>query len=456
MVVEKEGMNGGEGAPTVVIQGHVDMVTEKNSGSSHDFLTDPIRLLVEGDWLTADGTTLGADNGIGVSAALALLDMPVSSGARLPPLECLFTVEEEIGLVGAFELDGSMVKGRTMLNLDTVEWGSLFVGCAGGGDSLITLPVEQEAVDPASYESFSVAVEGLMGGHSGINIQEDRGNGVKLLIRVLEALLEGVPSLRLVDLRGGDKHNAIPREAFATILLPKGDSDALKAAEEIASAILGDLKMEFGTKEPSMAVQIRKDADAAAEACLGAGAARRLLSLLELLPHGVMKISHDVEGLVETSSNLASVTPIKGVQGGEDAGGNGTYEILCSTRSSLSPPLEAVRRRIKTAAELCGASNVLRRQAYPGWQPNLQSNVLKVARDELRVLLNGEEPGIEALHAGLECGVIGDKAPGMDIVSFGPTIDGAHSPDERVNIASVGKFWQLVLATLEGLAAKQE
>ncbi|CAN0563159.1 unnamed protein product, partial [Ectocarpus sp. 12 AP-2014] len=200
-----------------------------------------------------------------------------------------------------------------------------------------------------------------------------------------------------------------PREAFATILLPKGDSDALKAAEEIAGAILGDLKMEFGTKEPSMAVQVRKDADAAVGTCLGAGAARRLLSLLELLPHGVVKISHDVEGLVETSSNLASVTPIKGAQGG-DAGENGTYEILCSTRSSLSPPLEAVRRRIKTAAELCGASNVLRRQAY------LQSNVLKVARDELRVLLNGEEPGIEALHAGLECGVIGDKAPGMDIV----------------------------------------
>ncbi|CAM9513569.1 unnamed protein product [Pylaiella littoralis] len=454
IVVNREGLNGGEGAAKVVIQGHVDMVTEKNAGSSHDFLKDPIRLLVEGDWLTADGTTLGADNGIGVSAALALLDLPASSGVLLPPLECLFTVEEEIGLVGAFELDGSMLKGRTMLNLDTVEWGSLFVGCAGGGDSLITLPVEEEAADPASYDSYSVAVEGLMGGHSGINIQEDRGNGVKLLIRVLEALVENVPSLRLVDLKGGDKHNAIPREAFATVLLPKGDPAALKAAEQTAGDIFGDLKMEFGTKEPSLSVQIRGNEEAV-EVCLGKGAAQRLLSLLELLPHGVMKISHDVEGLVETSSNLAAVTPIQRVES-ESAGRNGTYEILCSTRSSLSPPLEAVRSRIKTAAELCGASHVLRRQAYPGWQPNLQSNVLKVARDSLRELLDGAEPGIEALHAGLECGVIGDKAPGMDIVSFGPTIDGAHSPDERVNIDSVGKFWQLVLATLERLAVQEK
>eukprot|EP00752_Nemacystus_decipiens_P004012 g3675.t1 len=453
MVIYREGMNGGEDAAKVVIQGHVDMVTEKNSGSTHDFLKDPIRLLVEGDWLTADGTTLGADNGIGVAAALTLLDLPASSGVKLPPLECLFTVEEEIGLVGAFNLDGSMVKGRTMLNLDGAEWGSLVVGCAGGGDSLITLPVERDVVDPNSFDSYSVAVEGLMGGHSGINIHEDRGNGVKLLIRVLEALVEDVPSLRLVDLKGGDKHNAIPREAFATVLLPKGDSAALRAAEETAGHVLGDLKMEFGTKEPSLSVQVR-GTEEPAKMCLGKGATHRLLSLLDLLPHGVMKISHDVEGLVETSSNLASVKPIDtAAQSG--VGVNGTYEILCSTRSSLSPPLEAVRGRIKKAAELCGASKVLRQQAYPGWQPNLESNVLKVARDSLRDLLGGKEPGIEALHAGLECGVIGDKAPGMDIVSFGPTIDGAHSPDERVNIPSVGKFWKLVLATLEGLAGNK-
>ncbi|CAM9740717.1 unnamed protein product, partial [Hapterophycus canaliculatus] len=299
---------------------------------------------------------------------------------------------------------------------DTVEWGSLFVGCAGGGDSLITLPVEQETVDPGSYLSYSIAVEGLMGGHSGINIQEDRGNGVKLLIRVLEALLEEVPSVRLVDLKGGDKHNAIPREAFATVLLPKGDSAALEAAKETAGQIFDELKMEFGTKEPSLQVQIREDGDAGAGVCLSEGAARRLLSLLELLPHGVMKISHDVEGLVETSSNLASVTPVK-AGGGSGAGDQkGTYEILCSTRSSLGPALEAVRRRIKKAAELCGASDVLRRQAYPGWRPDLQSHALKVAKDSLRVLLGGEEPGIGALHAGLECGVIGDKAPGMDMV----------------------------------------
>ncbi|CAM9348359.1 unnamed protein product, partial [Laminaria digitata] len=361
---------------------------------------------------------------------------------KLPPLECLFTIEEEIGLLGAFAMDGSMVKGRRMLNLDTVEWGSLFVGCAGGGDSLITLPVERETVDPALYSSYSVAVQGLMGGHSGINIQEDRGNGLKLLVRVLQALVGDVPSLRLVGLKGGDKHNAIPREAFATVLIPK-DPAAVDAARETVENVLSELKLEFGTKETSLTAHV-EESDGETEACLTRGSAQQFLTLLELLPHGVIKMSHDLEGLVETSSNLAAVTPVT----------NGDYEILCSTRSSLGPSLAHVRKKIKTAAELCGASHVNVKPSYPGWTPDLDSHVLKVvARDSLRELLGGQEPVITALHAGLECGVIGDKAPGMDMVSFGPTIHGAHSPDERVEIASVGKFWQLVLATLGELAS---
>lgn len=457
MVIQRPGMNGGEQAATVIIQGHVDMVTEKNADSTHDFLRDPIRLLVEGDWLTADGTTLGADNGIGVSAALTLLDLPESSGTVLPPLECLFTVEEEVGLKGASVLDGSMVKGRTMLNLDTVEWGSLFVGCAGGGESLITMVLEeddQKAADAAGYESYRVVVDGLMGGHSGINIHEDRANAIVMLVRAVDEVMESVPSVRLVELRGGDKHNAIPREAIANVLLPRGNTAARDAAAAAVARVLAHLKLEYGTKEAFLSVRLEGTGDAvgAGEASsIEEGGVRRLLSLLSLLPHGVVKMSHDLEGLVETSSNLASVTMVPSANMGEK---RVTFEILCSTRSSLGPSLEAVRRRIKTAAELCGSSSVDLRPPYAGWQPDLGSNVLQVARDALQDCLGGQEPVIAALHAGLECGVIGDKAPGMDMVSFGPTILGAHSPDEKVEIASVDKFWHLVLATLEGLAKK--
>ena len=430
IIVRRPGSGGGEAAPGVVIQSHVDMVCEKNSDVDHDFSRDPIRLLRDGDWLTADGTTLGADNGIGVATALALLEM--AADARLPPLECLFTVDEETGLTGAFALDGALLRGRTMLNLDTEEWGAICIGCAGGGDSELALPVGFEA-SPGDFLSFQLSVEGLMGGHSGVNIHEYRANAIVLLASLLEPL--ATIGARLVSVRGGDKTNAIPREAFATLLLPP---EAMADAQIAVGARTAALQAEFGTLETGLRVTLAGLEDAPAE-CLSAGAQTNLLGLLRALPHGVLKYSHAIPGLVETSNNLASV-----------AADGDNYRITCSSRSSIMETLEDVRNRIATIAALCGAT-ATRSSSYPGWQPDPESPVLKRLKRIYTAQL-GEEPEVGAIHAGLECGVIGERVPGLDMVSFGPTITGAHSPDERVEIASVGKFWNLLLALLADMA----
>ncbi len=430
IVVRRPGSGGGESAPVVVIQSHVDMVCEKNSDVEHDFGRDPIRLLRDGDWLTADGTTLGADNGIGVATALALLEM--GGDARLPPLECLFTVDEETGLTGAFALDGALLQGRTLLNLDTEEWGAICIGCAGGGDSELALPVAREA-SPGDFLSFQLSVEGLMGGHSGVNIHEYRANAIVLLASLLEPL--ATIGARLVSVRGGDKTNAIPREAFATLLLPPA---AMADAQIAVGARTAALQAEFGTLETALRVTLA-GLDAAPAECLSAGAQTSLLGLLRALPHGVLKYSHAIPGLVETSNNLASVAP-----------DGGHYRIVCSSRSSIMEALEDVRDRIATIAALCGAT-ATRSSSYPGWQPDPTSPVLKRLKRIYAEQL-GEEPEVGAIHAGLECGVIGERAPGMDMVSFGPTITGAHSPDERVEIPTVAKFWNLLLALLADMA----
>ena len=430
LIVRRPGSGDGESAPTVVIQSHVDMVCEKNSDVEHDFSRDPIRLLRDGDWLTADGTTLGADNGIGVATALALLEM--GGDARLPPLECLFTVDEETGLTGAFALDGALLQGRTLLNLDTEEWGAICIGCAGGGDSELALPVAREA-SPGDFLSFQLSVEGLMGGHSGVNIHEYRANAIVLLASLLEPL--ATIGARLVSVRGGDKTNAIPREAFATLLLPPA---AMADAQIAVGARTAALQAEFGTLETALRVTLA-GLDAAPAECLSAGAQTSLLGLLRALPHGVLKYSHAIPGLVETSNNLASVAP-----------DGGHYRIVCSSRSSIMEALEDVRDRIATIAALCGAT-VTRSSSYPGWQPDPTSPVLKRLKRIYAEQL-GEAPEVGAIHAGLECGVIGERAPGMDMVSFGPTITGAHSPDERVEIPTVAKFWNLLLALLADMA----
>lgn len=434
LVVYRPGSGGGEGAPAVCIQGHVDMVTEKAAGSEHDFLRDPIKLVRKGGWLAADGTTLGSDNGIGVCAALALLEAPGSE--KLPPLECLFTVAEEVGLVGAFNLDASLVTARTMLNLDTEEWPRVYFGCAGGGNSVITVPVQRAPAPQGCEAVLDITASGLKGGHSGLNIGEDRGNAVLCCARVTQAALAAAgPSARLLALSGGDKHNAIPREANAP------------AAERAAAAEAAVLQEEYGLLEDKFVVAVVPSSAASERPQpLAEDSAGRLLSLLSLLPHGALKTSHAVPGLVETSNNVASVQC-----------GASEVTVVCSSRSSIGGALEAVRRRIKSLCGLVGAA-CEQQPSYPGWAPDPSSEVLGLVREEAAAMGLARSPAeveVHAIHAGLECGVLKAKCPGMDAVSFGPTITGAHSPEERVELATVPPFWELTLRVLRRLAERR-
>tara|TARA_B100000953_G_scaffold272592_1_gene244135 strand:+ start:610 stop:2076 length:1467 start_codon:yes stop_codon:yes gene_type:complete len=433
IVVLRPGSGGGENAPTVIIQSHVDMVCEKNRDSNHDFMNDPLKLYIDNGWLKAKGTTLGADNGIGVAAAMALLDLPDDS--TLPPLECLFTVDEETGLTGAFALNGEILKGRTMLNLDTEDWGEICIGCAGGGDSSIHLPIDYQNA-PSDYLSFQLSVEGLKGGHSGVDIHEERGNAIVFISSIIDNILENTKSF-LASIEGGDKHNAIPREAFANIFVhPEFVSDAQNSVSNRTQA----LKKEFGSIEKNMEVKFT-GSEESSEQCLSNESQVSLIGLLRTLPHGVLKYSHDVEDLVETSNNLASVKKE-----------NGKISIICSTRSSISEALESQRERIRIMSKAYGAS-INQDEAYPGWAPNINSSILETTTKVYSELL-GKKPHICAIHAGLECGVIGEKVKDMDMVSFGPTIKGPHSPDERVEISSVVKFWELLLIILQNLSKK--
>ena len=433
IVILRPGSGGGEKASTIVIQSHVDMVCEKNRDSNHDFMKDPLDLYIEKGWLKAKGTTLGADNGIGVAAALSLLEMPKET--TLPPLECLFTVDEETGLTGAFALNGEIIKGRTMLNLDTEDWGEICIGCAGGGDSSLNLPIEiQEA--PSDFLSFQLSVEGLQGGHSGVDIHEERGNAIVFISSILDNLGRNTDT-RLVSLEGGDKHNAIPREAFATILI---SPEAVSDAQIIVSNKENGFKKEFGSLETNMQV-ILSGLKSSPKSSLTKKSQKNLINLIRTLPHGVLKYSHDVEGLVETSNNLASVKI-----------NNNHYNIVCSTRSSIAEALEFQRERISIIANSYEAL-IEQEEPYPGWAPNINSPILEITKRIYSEMLD-TKPNVCAIHAGLECGVIGEKVDGMDMISFGPTIKGPHSPDERVDIESVDKFWTLLLKILKALTVK--
>lgn len=411
---------GRERAPIVILQSHLDMVCEKNSDVQHDFMRDPIRPRVAGEWVTASGTTLGADNGIGVAAALAAASAP---GVTHGPLELLFTVDEETGLTGAQRLDGSLLHGRTLLNLDSEEDGKLFVGCAGGADTHLML--EPARRGPAAHaRAFTIEVRGLRGGHSGINIHENRGNALKLLTRLLLAAVESGLELALVELRGGSKHNAIPREAQATFYLPA-------PAEDRFRGVVACMREAFRTELAGIdeGLEIRVDPAPDAGLVLESADRDRLLRLLAVLPHGVLGMSPAIPGLVETSSNLAVIQA-------EDPG----IKIVTSSRSSVNPTLQAVQVSIRCAGRLSGAE-VESHDGYPGWKPNLDSPALGVVRRVYQELW-GREPEVTAVHAGLECGLLGEKIPGLDMVSFGPQIEGAHSPDERVHIPSVARFWR--------------
>jgi dipeptidase D len=430
LVVRKPGAKGYESAPTVVLQNHMDMVNEKNSDVAHDFEKDPIKPDRDGDYLTAQGTTLGSDNGIGVAAALAVLE---AKDLVHGPIEALFTVDEETGLTGAAGLDPNMITGRVLLNLDSEEEGILYVGCAGGGDSAIRVPLHTTGTAPNSV-AIEITLRGLKGGHSGCDIHLQRGNAIKLLVRAIHTCIQSGIRINISSLRGGSAHNAIPREAFATVVVAENQVDQFKAGFQKAIAVIHD---EFRPAEPDMEANVQ--VGAAPTDMWDDATTATVLRLIMALPHGTMAMSYDIPDLVETSTNLATVSPK-----------NGSIEISLSSRSSVESALEDLRQRIRATAELANA-DVDEGDSYPGWKPNLESPLLKLVT-EIHKRELGSSPEIKAIHAGLECGIIGEKYDGMDMISMGPQIEFPHSPDERVKIDTVGQFYKLLSAVLADLA----
>jgi len=424
---------GHENAPVVVLQGHMDMVCEKNADVEFDFFTDEIPVRVEGDWVVTEGTTLGADNGIGLAAAMALAEDPdVVHG----PLELLCTVDEETGLTGAMNLDPELLKGRIMLNLDTEEDGAVYIGCAGGADTNARLDLDRRRGLLGSVP-VKLVVRGLKGGHSGLNIIENRGNAIKLANRVLLAALSEDPDIDIVSFEGGSKHNAIPREAFVVLRVLE---DRIENLQHLVDICLEDFRVEFGSIEKDLEI-VLESLDEAPEYQETLETMDRdiLVTLVDALPHGVQSMSRDVPGLVETSTNLAVIR----TEGDE-------LFLVTSHRSSVMPALYALRDRVGSILQLVGASIEVK-DAYPGWQPNPDSPIVRRTVDVYEKLY-GERPEIKAIHAGLECGLLIEKVPDMDCVSIGPQIENAHSPDEKVQISSVQRFYKHVAAILKDLA----
>ncbi|MGI5860591.1 MAG: aminoacyl-histidine dipeptidase [Myxococcales bacterium] len=430
IVVRKPGSPGHENAPMVLLQGHVDMVCEKNKGTEHDFENDPIQAYVDGEWIKAKGTTLGADNGIGVAAALALLE---AKDLVHPPLEMLFTVDEETGLTGAKGLKPGFLQSQTMINLDSEEDGIVYVGCAGGGDTVGRMKIEW--VDaPAGFETLELNVAGLKGGHSGTDIDKGRGNAIKILGRALRKML-ALSDVHVASFKGGSKRNAIPREAEALVLAPAADLDKLTA---LAAELTATVRDELGTVEPSVEISLRK-APAAQGKVIARPQVQRVLDAVLAMPHGVLRMSSDIAGLVETSTNLATLF----IEGEEIAIGTSQRSLIGSAKAEAIEQVKAVMR-------LAGLAPTVG-EGYPGWKPNMSSPVL-AQFEKAYSELYGDKPQAMAIHAGLECGLIGEVFPKMDMISVGPTILDAHSPDERLHIPATEKFWKVLVKLLAQLA----
>ncbi len=424
---------GKESAPTVVLQGHLDMVCEKNRDVDHDFETQGIQVLRDGDWITARGTTLGADNGVAVAAALALLDDPPATHG---PLELLFTVDEERGLTGASGIEPHMLKGRILLNLDSEEEGFVTVGCAGGGDTLVEIRGGRQD-PPQGWKALEIRVEGLTGGHSGMDIIHNRANSLKCLARVLERAAARAGGFLLHSLEGGSKRNAIPREARALASFPAGTE---KKVEEAAKAVEEELKGEFGATDPDLKVLVASPSGKITRKPFEEETSGKILDLLLALHSGVYAMDRNIPGLVETSNNLG-VAQTEG----------DVVSLVNCTRSSVNTALEAARAGLAALGRLAGGKVTLE-PSYPGWKPNLDSPLLETFK-RVHKEVTGKEPEVMAIHAGLECGILGEHFPGMDMISFGPDMEAVHSPDERLNIPSTRRFFQLLKALLEALAS---
>lgn len=425
LLIRKPATPGREGRPGVVLQGHLDMVCQQNAGTGHDFHKDPIRPVLEDGWLIAKHTTLGADNGIGVALALAAL---AATDIEHGPLEVLLTVDEEAGMGGARALAPDLVQGRRLINLDTEDWGEIYVGCAGGLDVEVLRPYASEPL-PTGYDCFQLTVRGLQGGHSGIDIHRERGNALKLLLRLLRTL-EDKTGLRLIDLEGGTARNALPREASARLALPAA---AVATAQAAVAGFQATLKAELALADPGVAVTLTA-ANPAGDV-LASADQRALLAALQAAPHGVRRMSQEVPGVVETSDNL-------GVLAIADGECRATFMVR-SLRASGSA---ALADEIDGLFGLIGA-RVAKVGPYPAWTPVPDSPLVALCRTTYRQEFGGEA-ALKVIHAGLECGLIGGIYPTMDMVSFGPDIRGAHAPGERVRVASVEQCWQLLKAVL--------
>lgn len=428
VLIRKSATEGMENHQSVVLQSHIDMVCEKNSDKVHDFDKDPIESLIENGWVTANGTTLGADDGIGIAAQLAIL---ASDEIIHGPIECLFTIDEETGLTGASGLQSGFLKSKVLLNLDSEDDGQIFIGCAGGQDTIAWLPYDKVEI-PEEYTSFKIMVSGLMGGHSGDEINQNRGNANKILNRFLWANLNDL-NLKLNNFDGGNLRNAIAREAFAIIMVPNDKSDELKTR---ISVFEKDVRAEYHISEPDLIISI--DNSENPEFVVDGESTEELLNAIYACPHGVIAMSQDIEDFVETSTNLASV------KFQED-------EVLITTsqRSSIESAKFDISAMVASVFKLAGG-RVEQTDGYPGWKPNANSKIVAQTAEAYERLFN-KKPEVLAIHAGLECGLIGDKYPDMDMTSYGPTIKRAHSPDEKIEIETVDKFWKLTLDILKNI-----
>jgi dipeptidase D len=426
VLISKPATKGMEGKRTIVLQSHLDMVCEKNADTVHNFDTDPIKPYINGEWITAEGTTLGADCGIGIATQMALL---ASSELKHGPIECLFTVDEETGLTGAKALQPGFFKGKVLINLDSEDEGQLFIGCAGGIDTVATLKYNPVAA-PEGFLPLRISVTGLLGGHSGDDINKGRGNAVKILNRFIWRLSQKM-DIHLCAFDGGNLRNAIAREAFTTLLVPFAKKEEVSIAFNIFRS---EIENELSSNEPKIKFSLESTdkPDYIADQVVQAN----LLNSLYACPHGILAMSTRMPGMVETSTNLASVKFLEG----------NMVEITTSQRSDLESAKNDAASMVESVFKMAGA-NVTHGEGYPGWAPNPSSEVLQMAKGSYQKLFH-VDPVVRSIHAGLECGLFLEKFPGLDMISFGPTLRGVHSPDEEIHIGSVQKFWDLLVDIL--------
>ena len=431
VIIRKPATVGMENRKTIVMQSHLDMVCQKNADTDFDFDTQGIQMFVDGDWVKAKGTTLGADNGLGVASIMAVL---TATDIEHPAIEALFTIDEETGMTGAMGLEGGLLTGEILLNLDTEEDDEIGIGCAGGVDITATRNYTEEAA-PENTTAYEISVTGLNGGHSGMDIHKGLGNANKIMNRLL---FDGFTNfgLRINEINGGSLRNAIPRESFSKVVI---DTVSKEPFLFEINELIKNIKHEFASLEPNLAIEL-KEIDTPKNV-MDLGVQEGLIKAIYAALNGVYRMSPDIEDLVETSNNIARVIAK-----------DGAIKIGCLTRSSSETNKWDLANTLRAAFELAGF-DVAFSGAYPGWLPNVNSDILKVLRT-LYVQMNDSEPHVAACHAGLECGILGTNYPGMDMISFGPNIRGAHSPDERAQISSMQKFWKYLLEILKNIPQK--